>query len=493
VKITSSVETGTRTSAATSAVQKADAASPAVPTLSSKTQTSVTLTAVSGYQYIMVADGADVSTGTWQDNNVFSGLSSNTAYDFYQRIKETATNNASAISAKLDVTTAAPALTGTAGISGMAVYGQTLTASLSGSNNTGTLSYQWVRGSSDIPAATGSTYTLAAADIGSAVSVKISSSVETGTITSAATSVVQKADAAPAAAPVLSGKTQTTVTLTSAAGYEYIRVANGAAVSTGTWQDSNIFTGLASGTAYDFYQRIKETATHKTSGISDKLDVSTNSAPAATATPEPTATPTPSSSATPTATPVPTATTTTPSASVSPTPSATPSETANGNTRTITGTLLDSDGNPMAGYVVELHSDPITTVTDVNGRYTFYDVDYTSHELIVKTESGEKIAEFELVFSEGEEFSTDVTEEGVDITYTRSTETVNIEVKLIPDQSGAAISEVSGTDNPQTSDALGGLGSILWWIIGGVLVVMLITLLIIILLKRKKEDRKELI
>jgi hypothetical protein len=173
----------------------------------------------------------------------------------------------------------------------------------------------------------------------------------------------------------------------------------------------------------------------------------------------------------------------TPTGSITPSPTQMPGT----NTGIISGTLLDSNGNPMAGYVVELHSDPMTTVTDANGRYAFYDVDYTSHELIVKTPEGDKIAEFELVFSEGEEFSTDVTEKGVDITYMRSTDTVNIEVKLIPDQSGAEISQVFSSDNLQTSDALGGIGSVLWWIGGGVLVVMLITLLTIILLKKKKS------
>lgn len=142
---------------------------------------------------------------------------------------------------------------------------------------------------------------------------------------------------------------------------------------------------------------------------------------------------------------------------------------------------------------MELHSDPMTTITDSQGRYAFFDVPYTSHELIVKTPDGEKIAEFELNFSEGEEFSTDLTDSGVNITYTRSTETVNIEVKLIPDQSGAAITQVSGSNQPLASGSFGGFGLVLMWIGGGILAVMLIALLIVILLKKKKAERKELI
>ena len=280
VTITSSVETGTVTSAATAAVQKADCATVTgiTPLLSEKTDTTVTLTAVAGYEYTVVANDADISTGIWQASNAFSGLTNTTDYDFYQRVKETTTHKASEVSEKLDVTTFGPPLTGTALITGTAVYGETLSASLNGTNNTGTLSYQWLRGGSNIALATSSSYTLAEDDIGQQISVTITSSVETGTVTSAATAAVQKADCATATgiAPVLSGKTDTTVTLTAVAGYEYIVVANDADVSTGIWQDSNVFSGLTNTTNYDFYQRVKETTTHKASGVSEKLDVTTD-------------------------------------------------------------------------------------------------------------------------------------------------------------------------------------------------------------------------
>jgi len=141
----------------------------------------------------------------------------------------------------------------------------------------------------------------------------------------------------------------------------------------------------------------------------------------------------------------------------------------------------------MAGYVVELHSDPITTVTDANGRYTFHDVDYTSHELIVKTPEGEEIAAFEMEFSQGDKVGTDVTKQGVDITYTSSTTTVDIEVALTADHSGAEIAQVQVVDNPQTSDATGGIGTVLLWIGGGVFAVAIIAALIIILLRKRRK------
>lgn len=141
----------------------------------------------------------------------------------------------------------------------------------------------------------------------------------------------------------------------------------------------------------------------------------------------------------------------------------------------------------MAGYVVELHSDPITTITDANGRYTFRDVEYTKHEMIVKTPKGEEIAAFELSFSQGEEFDTDVTEKGVNVTFTNSTATVDIEVAVAADQSGATISHVQAVENPQTDDTSGGIGTVLLWIGGGIFAAAIIAALVIILLRKRRK------
>ena len=72
----------------------------AAPTLESKTDTTVTLTYVSGHEYSK--DGR-----TWQTSNIFSGLTSATEYTFYQRKAETSTSLASPASEALVVTTLA--------------------------------------------------------------------------------------------------------------------------------------------------------------------------------------------------------------------------------------------------------------------------------------------------------------------------------------------------------------------------------------------------
>ncbi len=325
VKITSDAQTGTLKSEETSVIEKEDSitAKGITPVLSSKTSSTVTLTSVTEYEYIVVASGASTSAGTWQDSNVFTGLSGNTTYDFYQRLKETATQKPSADSDVLSVTTdTSTALTGTASISGTTVYGNTLTASLSSTNNTGTLQYQWVRGSTDIASATSSTYVLTASDVGQQIKVKISSTEETGVITSGATATVKKAASSPAkgTTPVLSSKTRHSVTLKYLSGYEYMVVRNGKSTSTGTWQSSSYFSGLSSGTSYDFYQRVKETSSNYASAISIKLDIKTySSTTSATSTPKPTASPTPTVTLVPTFTPTATITPAT-TATVTPAP-----------------------------------------------------------------------------------------------------------------------------------------------------------------------------
>ena len=156
-----------------------------------------------------------------------------------------------------------PALTGTATITGTAKFGQALTASLESGNNTGTLSYQWKRDGSDISGAMNSTYTLVKADIGSTITVEISSSEETGTLTSAATAAVKKADS-PGAPTGLNGVNPTTlggsdgkITGTTTA-MEYSTDSNFASPA-GTVCSGTEITGLTAGT---YYVRIAETDTH---------------------------------------------------------------------------------------------------------------------------------------------------------------------------------------------------------------------------------------
>jgi uncharacterized protein (DUF4415 family) len=270
LEITSSVETGSVTSATTAAVLKKTAPSaPSAPILTSKTHNSVTLTANALYEFSK--DGT-----AWQMSNIFGGLNPSTSYTFYQRIAETDDTEASAKSPALNETTnAAPpnALTGTATISSMNPrIGDVLTGSLGGGNNTGTLTYTWKTGGT-VVGGNSATYTVQIADLGKTIMLEIISSAETGTVTSTATAAVLKT-AAPSApsAPILTSKTHNSVTLMANALYEFSK--DGTA-----WQTSNIFGGLNPNTAYTFYQRIAETGDTEVSATSPALNETTNAAP----------------------------------------------------------------------------------------------------------------------------------------------------------------------------------------------------------------------
>ena len=158
--------------------------------------------------------------------------------------------------------------TGTVNIIGAPKFNETLTANVTDSNNTGTLTYQWYREGKTDPIGTGETYTLVQADIGKDITCRVSSSTETGTI-EATVGPVEKADGP--AAPVISlrAKTDTRILVTENSAWEY-SIDNGA-----NWQGSCLFKDLSPGTEYTIIARVRETATHKPSANSAPLTVTT--------------------------------------------------------------------------------------------------------------------------------------------------------------------------------------------------------------------------
>ena len=158
--------------------------------------------------------------------------------------------------------------TGTVKINGAPKFDETLTANVTDTNNTGTLTYQWYRAGKTDPIGTGETYTPVLADISKEITCRVSSSTETGTIQTTV-GPVQKADGP--AAPVISlrTKTDTDIKVTENNAWEY-SIDNGA-----TWQGSCHFTNLQSGTKYTIIARVRKTATHKPSANSAPLTVTT--------------------------------------------------------------------------------------------------------------------------------------------------------------------------------------------------------------------------
>ena len=159
--------------------------------------------------------------------------------------------------------------------SGMLKYVvQELAATLTGTNNTGTLTYKWYRSGEDVPIATDTDkYTLTADDIGQTITAMVKSSKELGSMT-AVTKVVEKADgpAAPAAFTLgfaLNDDQKTfTATIPEVKNAEY-------SFDGKQYSAVNTKTDCAPNTEYTGYVRIPETDTQKASAVTS----STQTAP----------------------------------------------------------------------------------------------------------------------------------------------------------------------------------------------------------------------
>ena len=160
------------------------------------------------------------------------------------------------------------ALTGTVNINGAPKFDETLTANVTDTNNTGTLTYQWYRAGKTDPIGTGETYTLVQEDIGKEITCRVSSSTETRTI-QATVGPVEKADGPAAPVLELDFRSINIIKVKPLGNaYEY-RIDNG------EWQDLHYFENLQPGREYTITARAKETATHKPGAVSEPLTVAT--------------------------------------------------------------------------------------------------------------------------------------------------------------------------------------------------------------------------
>jgi autotransporter-associated beta strand protein len=226
--------------------------------------------------------GQKTSGGASNIGFAVTGLTPNTLYYFNVVVKDEAGNKSAYTS--VSQTTAKASLTGTPTVSGNLVFGQTLTAGVTGLSSTpsiaalGTVTYQWQRRTSSTSTnigANSATYTLTAADIGYRIQVSVTTSNTQGSVSStiAGAPVVTKATQTAPAAPTLSSKTHNSITLNTIAGAEY-------RLSSGTWQPSPVFGSLTPQTNYTFHARMAETATHLASPESPaSAAITTNAAP----------------------------------------------------------------------------------------------------------------------------------------------------------------------------------------------------------------------
>ena len=171
-----------------------------------------------------------------------------------------------------DVDIDAPdAFTGTVIIIGELKYGKGIHFDVTNSNTGGFgMTCEWFREGETNPISNANGIKLVEADIGKMITCVVSSKNPnlTGTI-QATVGPVEKADGPAAPAIKVVTRTSTDIKVTENNAWEY-SIDNGA-----TWQGSCHFTNLQSGTEYTIIARVKETATHKPSGNSAPLNVTT--------------------------------------------------------------------------------------------------------------------------------------------------------------------------------------------------------------------------
>ena len=184
-------------------------------------------------------------------------------------------------------------------ISGTVQVGETLTASTSGiadadGLDNASFSYQWLADGADIAGATGSTYTLADADDGKAVTVKVSFSDDAGndeSLTSSATDAVEaKPNTLATGAPSIGGTAQVGETLAADVsaiadedgldnvGFSYQWLADGADIS-GATNENYTLTHSDEGKAISVTVSFTDDAGHSetlTSAATDEVEARPN-------------------------------------------------------------------------------------------------------------------------------------------------------------------------------------------------------------------------
>lgn len=238
---------GTLSSAPVTAT-KASVQVPSAPVVETKTNTTVRLVAENGYEY-------SKDKTTWQDSNLFEGLSPNTEYTFYRRVKETETEFASKSSDGTNVTT----LKNTIAAPAKPTVEETTNTSITLEKLSG---YEYSM--DGITWQTNNVFTGLLPNTEYTFCQRIA---ETHTDYASATSgyitvVTLKNTVYKPEAPVIESATDSSVTLVANSGYEYSK--NGT-----NWQKSNVFTGLEVLETYTFYQRVAETETDYASEKSD--------------------------------------------------------------------------------------------------------------------------------------------------------------------------------------------------------------------------------
>ena len=117
----------------------------------------------------------------------------------------------------------------------------------------------------------------------------------------------------------------------------------------------------------------------------------------------------------------------------------------------IRGTVLDKNNAPFVRFIVELHSDPVTAVTDANGIFSFPDSTLATHTFAVKNTVGDVLKTFTCNITTAGTFSwVQVNDVTFDFFVTKKT--IGLDVTFLVDENNVTITGVKEITNPQTGD-----------------------------------------
>ena len=277
VTVTAANCSGTKASNKLTAGKEAYAgAAPAAPTISNLTSSGFTVTVSDGCEYTYSKTAiTDFSNATWKTTTAVTGLTPNTEYFVYQRVKETATTMPSGASLAATAKTTKPAVSDAIASVSIGTNGApttVLTPIISyktgyDAASLGDLTYSWSNGTA------ASTYTITAADAtaNKAIYVTISSANLIGTIDSNTVTAGKDTFKGTVTAPVVTAK-GTGFVINNIPGYQYAVLTTNSAPAETDWVDfgtENVTKeNMTAKQTYYVFSRAKETTTTMASAAS---------------------------------------------------------------------------------------------------------------------------------------------------------------------------------------------------------------------------------
>jgi VCBS repeat-containing protein len=119
-------------------------------------------------------------------------------------------------------------------------------------------------------------------------------------------------------------------------------------------------------------------------------------------------------------------------------------------TGSFTITLTDSNGNPLVGLTVELHSVVMTAVTDENGMAVFKNVSLENHELYVFDKNGNEIGQITISMTPSDNNSTLVEGDSIVVYYNDNAVSLDIDLS-VNDENTLTVGTITINENPKTA------------------------------------------